>query len=42
MFQFWTPENVWKLYDFLKFSGGKKWNIVVKSVKNLSDVAKPL
>ena len=24
MFHFWTPENVWKLYDFLKFSGGKK------------------
>ena len=24
MFHFWTTENVWKLYDFLKFSGGKK------------------
>ena len=23
MFHFWTPENVWKLYYFLKFSGGK-------------------
>ena len=27
MFHFWTPKNFWKLYGFLKFSGGKKWNI---------------
>ena len=26
MFHFWTLENIWKIYGFLKFSGSKKKN----------------
>lgn len=28
LFHFWTPENFWKLYDFLKFSGDKNRTLV--------------